>query len=127
MAKHQYVRRWTQSCLQCQKTKVQRHTVTPLGTFATPDTRLDHVHVDIVGPLPVSKGNTYLLTCINRFTRWPEAVPISDMTAQTVAWAFVSGWILHFGVPSTVTTDRGRQFESSLWQQLMQFLGCNRI
>ena len=49
------------------------------------------------------------------------------MTAQTVAHAFVSGWISRFGVPSTITTDRGKQFESSLWQQLMQLLGCNRI
>ena len=54
------VRRWARSCLQCQRAKVHRHTTTPLGTFNTPDVRFDHVHIDLVGPLPTSQGCTYL-------------------------------------------------------------------
>ena len=121
------VRRWARSCLQCQRAKVTRHTVTSLGTFNTPDARFDHVHIDLVGPLPTSQSCTYLLTCIDRFTRWPEAFPICDITADTVAQAFIGGWISHFGVPSTITTDRGPQFESSLWKHLMCLLGSHRI
>ena len=34
------VRNWTRSCLKCQQVKVQRHTVTPVGTFTTPDARV---------------------------------------------------------------------------------------
>ena len=109
------VTHWTRACQQCQRSKVQRHTMTPLSTFSTPDARFDLIHIDIVGPLPPSGGFSYLLTCVDRFTRWPEAIPLTTVTADTVAKAFVSGWISRFGVPSTVTTDRGHQFESALW------------
>ena len=44
-----------------------------------------------------------------------------------MAQAFISGWVSRFGIPATITTDRGRQFESVLWTELMHLLGSSRL
>ena len=59
---------WAKTCLACQRSKIQTHVKAPLQTFAPSVRRFDHVHIDLVGPLPESRGCKYLLTVIDRFT-----------------------------------------------------------
>jgi transposase InsO family protein len=120
------VRNWARACLHCQRAKVHRHTKSPLGSFTIPEARFHHVHVDLVGPLPPSKGAVYLLTCIDRFSRWPEAVPLPDCSSETVSRAFLERWVAQFGCPSIVTTDRGSHFEAA-FDSLLQTLGCKHV
>ena len=63
---------------------------------------------------------------MDRYTRWPEAIPLSSITAEAVVQTFISGWIARFGVPSSIVTDRGRQFQSGLWNNLTALLGTKR-
>ncbi|BHF68000.1 hypothetical protein SprV_0301103000 [Sparganum proliferum] len=62
----------------------------------------------------------------DRYTRWLEAIPLPNMQAETIVKAFVSRWVAIFGAPSMITTDRGAQFESTLFQTLLNFLGCTQ-
>ena len=114
------------SCKGCQTAKVSRHNTPVFGKFTEPTERFDHVHIDIVGSLPYANGFRYLLTCVDRFTRWPEAIPIVDIRAETVADAFFSGWIARYGTPAIITTDRCAQFESKLWDNLCNQFGIIR-
>ncbi|RUS71885.1 hypothetical protein EGW08_020359 [Elysia chlorotica] len=72
--------------------------------------RFGDIHVDLVGPLPSSEGCSYLFTIVDRFTRWPEAVPIHNAETITCARALLRNWISRFGVPDTITSDQGPQF-----------------
>lgn len=120
---HKDVQLWAQTCIPCQRAKIHRHNKAELDAFRLPTTRFRDVHVDVVGPLPDSHGFLYLLTCIDRFTRWTEAIPMADSTALTCARALWAGWISRFGAPSSITSDRGRNFESELWNNLNKLLG----
>lgn len=113
---------WAKSCTDCQTSKIQRHTTPPLGSLPQPTRRFQHIHVDIVGPLPFSNGFRYLFTTIDRSTRWPEAIPMQDATASSCTQALLN-WISRFGIPDHITSDRGTPFTSQLWTSLAALLG----
>ena len=110
------------ACLSCQRGKVHRHIHLQPAAIPVPHRRFAHIHVDLVGPLPLSRGFQYLFTVIDRTTRWLEAIPLTSITAADCAQALFTGWIARFGVPSVITPDRGAQFTSSLWASLCQLL-----
>lgn len=114
---------WCRCCDSCQRSKITRHVKSPIQNFPEIKERFSVIHVDIIGPLPVSNNFTYALTCIDRFTRWMEVIPLTDIKAETVALAFYSGWISRFGVPKDVVTDKGKQFVSDLFTQMMKLFG----
>lgn len=121
------INEWARTCLACQKSKISRHVHTTSEHIPIPAARFQHIHIDIVGPLITSEGYNYCLTMIDRFSRWPEAVPIASITADDIVNAIWSTWIARFGSPRTITTDRGSQFESAIFDSFIKLLGCSRI
>jgi len=44
------------------------------------------IGIDIVGPLPVTNsGYRYIVTLVDYFSKWPEAEPIKNKKAGTIA------------------------------------------
>jgi transposase InsO family protein len=66
--------------------------------------------LDIVGPLrKVPGGYTDLLVAIDKFSKWVEVRPITNLRAEQ-AMTFFTDIIYRFRVPNSIITDNGSQF-----------------
>ncbi|GFV74732.1 hypothetical protein TNCV_1039701 [Trichonephila clavipes] len=82
---------------------------------------------DILGPLPRSSdGNNNILVAMDYFTKWPEAYPIPDQEASTVAEVLVQHWISRSGVPLQLHSDQGRNFDSAVCKRLCEILAIDK-
>ena len=91
----------------------------PIPAFEEPFSR---ILIDCVGPLPKTKrGNQYLLTIMCASTRFPEAIPLRNIKAQTIIQALTKYFTL-FGLPKSIQSDQGSNFMSGIFQQVMHEL-----
>ncbi|GFU21230.1 retrovirus-related Pol polyprotein from transposon 412 [Trichonephila clavipes] len=83
--------------------------------------------VEILGSLPRSSGgNNNILVVMEYFTKWPEAYPIPDQDASTVAEVLVQHWISRFGVPLQLHSDQGKNFDSAVCKRLCEILAIDK-
>ena len=78
------IRQWCSCCIQCQRSKTNEHTIIDPGMLDLPGRIFWHVHIDLVGPLPLSKGFSHILTAVDRYTTWSIPVPIADISAENI-------------------------------------------
>jgi transposase InsO family protein len=66
--------------------------------------------LDIIGPLrKAPEGYTHLLVAIDKFSKWVEVRPFTNLRAEQ-AVTFFTDIIYRFGVPNSIITDNGSQF-----------------
>ena len=73
-----------------------------------------------------ARGNRYVLVMVDCFTRWTEAFPLPDKTAQSVADAFFNQVVCRFGMPSVIHSDQGREFDNKIMQELCLLGGSHK-
>ena len=65
------------------------------------------IAIDFLGPFPRSEaGNAWILTMIDTFTRWPQAIPTKDRSSASVASAIYKHWICEKSVPLKIVSDQ---------------------
>jgi len=113
-----------EQCPACAKNRLSERRHTTVMKLFTADEPFSGLAMDLLGPLPTSKGgHKHVLVICDRFTKLTRAIPLRDATAITVASAFTDTWVAAYGIPDSVFTDNGPQFASVYYQGILGLLG----
>jgi transposase InsO family protein len=86
------------------------------------------ISIDVTGPHPVSKkGNRFIVTVVDSFSKWAEAFPVRNHNAETIARLLVDRVFATFGIPKQILSDRGPEFESTLFAALCKLMRIDKI
>ena len=106
------VKKFVKGCLQCATGKSRLPSVRA-GEMIIPQRiflPFDTVHIDLLGPLPkTSRGNIWILTMIDAFTRWVELGLLPDSKSSTVADSFMENIVLRHGCPFPIVGPNSRR------------------
>jgi hypothetical protein len=124
----QDIDRYVQECDECNRRKQGNEYKAPLGEVMEPTYPFEITSMDICGPYPLTPGrNKYLLNFICHLTKYAEAVPIPDMSAETCARAYATQIIARHGTGSVLVTDKGRSFTSVFFKETCRILGIRKL
>jgi len=119
------VKRYVEGCDQCQRMKNRAEM--PAGKLRpnkVPERPWQHISVDFITKLPMSKGHDLILVVCDRFSKMSHFVAITEkMMAEGLVRLFRDNvWKLH-GLLESVILDRGPQFAVELTRELNKMLG----
>ncbi|KAG8173818.1 hypothetical protein JTE90_005156 [Oedothorax gibbosus] len=85
------------------------------------------INVDACGPLPVTpSGKRYLLTAMCLSSKYPDAVPVEDITSVTVVDALLQIFS-RMGFPKVLQLDQGSSFTSALSTTFLEKFGIKVV
>jgi len=86
------------------------------------------ISVDITEPHPKSaRGNEYMVTVIDDFSKWAEACAVQNHTAPTVAKVLVDQVFSRWGLPCRLLVDNGLEFRSELFSEVCRLIEVDKL
>lgn len=110
------IKQYVHSCETCGRVKAKRVFTGGLGSIAPVEQFNDRVSLDlqVFSQSQTSNGANYILVMLDHCTRWVELAALRNKEANTVANAFIRGWIARHGAPRVLLTDQGTEFSASV-------------
>jgi len=126
---HRDVEQFCRACETCNAFKPDLHKKkAPLKHMITPALPGEMAAIDVCGPFCLTeRGNKYVLSYQDMFTRYIEFIPITDCTAETVARAYVQQIVTRLGLSLKLICDNGSCFNSATFKKVAELLGVKML
>lgn len=122
------VKNFILKCEKCQKMKHSRYVKEQMVITTTANAALEKVFLDVVGPIDRDlEDNKYILTIQCELSKFIEAYPLRNKETVSIAKSFVNNFILRFGIPKIIATDRGTEFISSTMEEVCKLLNIEKL
>ena len=83
----------------------------------------DVIRIDVMGPFVAGrKGERYILSVIDCFSRYLILIPIKDHNATTISQALFERVIGYFECPWKILSDRRTEFTGHVWSEMMELI-----
>ena len=107
----------------CQRRKGTREFIAALGEVQETKAPIQLTAMDFTGPyMTKPRGNKFLLTFIDRFSKYVEAFAIEDQRAETCALVYATQIVSRYGTGAQLITDQSPAFMSSFFQKTCKVL-----
>lgn len=122
------IQKFISTCDDCQRFKYTVIKKQPMTITTTATSAFQKIALDLFGPLEEdSEGNRFVLTLQCDLSKFTEAYAIKNKEATTVAKAFVSNFILRYGIPREVISDLGSEFIASVFRECCNILNIKQL
>ena len=112
-------------CARYHRGKIQRQAPLQTPYIGEP---WEHVSIDVTGPHPrSSKERVYIITLVDHFSEWAEAIPVHNHTAATIARVLMTYVFTRYGVPQQLLSDCAPEFQGELFAELRTWLEIEKI
>jgi hypothetical protein len=121
-----FISAYVEGCNKCQGYRKDLHPKAIIQPQEVPEGPWQTIGIDLIGPLPVSRGKDATLNIVDHYMKQIHLFPVTtQLTADGVASIYFEQVFPLHGIPKKIISNRGPQFVAQSMRALYKHLGID--